>query len=81
MSKFFKHEIAPGLSMHAAVGMSSIQSQVFPYLTNEQQEFVVASAPKERDFTSYIRLSKSVVVEKGDKMLLLLLVFLPRILE
>ncbi|WXG42665.1 MAG: selenocysteine-specific translation elongation factor [Promethearchaeati archaeon SRVP18_Atabeyarchaeia-1] len=73
VSKFFKHEIAPGLSMHAAVGMSSIQSQVFPYLTNEQQEFVVASAPKERDFTSYIRLSKSVVVEKGDKMLLLLL--------
>jgi selenocysteine-specific elongation factor len=76
INKFFRHEITPGSPMHVTIGMSSVQAKIFPYKLNEQQEMIVTSAIGE-EFTSYIRLSKPVIAEKGDKLILSLLTLPP----
>jgi selenocysteine-specific elongation factor len=73
INRFFRREITPGLPMHVTIGMSSIQAKVFPYKLNGRQEAVVTSALGEGEFMSYIRLSRPVVAEKGDRLILSLL--------
>jgi selenocysteine-specific elongation factor len=69
LNKFFKHEITPGLLMHTTVGMSSIQTKVFPYQLDESGKAVVTPVRGGKEFTSYVKMSKPVVAEKGDRIL------------
>jgi selenocysteine-specific elongation factor len=77
ISRFFKREITPGLPMHVTIGMSSVQAKIFPYSIDEHHEKVVTSVFGEKEFESYIRLSRPVVAEKGDRLLLSLLTLPP----
>jgi selenocysteine-specific elongation factor len=72
INSFYKHKITPGLAMHVTIGMSSVQAKVFPYRTEEGKK-IVFSAQENDGFTSYIRLSSPLVVEKGDRILFSLL--------
>ena len=77
VSRFFRHRITPGLPMHVTIGMSSVQAKIYPYKLNEQQEMIVTSTLGEEEFTSYAKLSRPVIAEKGDKLLLSLLTLPP----
>jgi selenocysteine-specific elongation factor len=77
ISRFFKRKITPGLTMHVTIGMSSVQGRIFPYILNGRQELIVTSTLGKEEFTSYIRLSKPVVAEKGDRLILSLLTLPP----
>jgi selenocysteine-specific elongation factor len=72
VNRYFRHNIAPGLTMHITIGMSSVQAKVFPYRT-EEREKVIATAQENEDFTSYIKLSRPMVTEKNDRILFSLL--------
>ncbi len=72
INRFFRHSIIPGLAMHVTIGMSSVQAKVFPYRT-EANEKLIATAHKNGEFTSYIKLAGPLVAEKGDRILFSLL--------
>nr|MDO8132871.1 selenocysteine-specific translation elongation factor [Candidatus Njordarchaeum guaymaensis] len=79
-NRFFKNEINPGLLMHVTIGMSSIQAEVFPY-SKMEGKLVALSAPKNEEFTSYIKLPKPTVAELGDRILVSLLSLPPTTLR
>jgi selenocysteine-specific elongation factor len=72
VNRYFKRNIMPGLTMHVTIGMSSVQARVFPYRTEEGAKIVIPALENE-DFTSYIRTSNPLVVERGDRILFSLL--------
>jgi len=80
INRFFKKEISPALFVHITIGMTSIQAEVFPYRKTEGK-LVAMSAPRNEDFTSYLKLPKPIVAERGDRILFSLLSLPPTALR
>ncbi len=70
LNAFYKGTLAFGMQVHVSVGMQTVSGQVFPYKMEGDLPFKIDEINTEEHFAAVINLMDSVVVKRGDKILL-----------
>lgn len=70
VNPFYKGNLAFGMQVHVSVGMQTVSGQVFPYEIVGDHPYKIDEINGEKPFLAVIQLMDSVVVKRGDKILL-----------
>ncbi len=70
INAFYKGNLTFGMQVHVSVGMQTVSGQIFPFKEEGDLPFKIDVVEGENPFQAVINLMDSVVIKRGDKILL-----------